>query len=108
MFGLVLMPSTFIIEDKLELVGRYQFAHSSEDTSVPKSSGSRGIRRVARNEGVNTGAGDQNHTFYLGLNYFLQGHNSKLMTGIEYEVIEGDVGRDLDGFTFWTAYRFYF
>ncbi len=107
-FGIVLLPSTFIIEDKLELVGRYQFGYSSEDSSVPRSSGSRGIRRVARNEGVDTGAGDQNHTFYLGLNYFLQGDNSKIMTGVEYEAISGDVGRDLDGYTFWTAYRFYF
>lgn len=107
-FGFVLMPSSFIIDDKLELVGRYQYGQSSEDTSVPKSSSSRGLRRVARNEGVGTGSGDENHTFYLGLNYFLQGHNSKIMTGVEYEDISGSVGRDLSGYTFWTAYRFYF
>ena len=107
-YGFVLMPSTFLIDGKVELVGRYQYGHSAADSAVPKSSSSRGLRRVARNEGVGTGAGDANHTFYLGLNYFLQDHNSKFMTGIEYEDISGSVGRDLSGYTFWTAYRFYF
>ena len=30
-----------------------------------------------------TQPGDENHTLYVGLNYFLKGHNLKFMTGVE-------------------------
>jgi len=107
-YGVVIMPSTFLVPEKLEAVFRYQWAHSTSADGVPKSSGSRGIRRVARNEGVGTGAGNDNHTFYAGLNYYLVDHYAKIMVGAEYEKIDGDIGRDLDGFTLWSAFRAYF
>ncbi|MEM9158640.1 MAG: porin [Verrucomicrobiota bacterium] len=106
-FGIVILP-TYPITEKLEAAFRYQFASSSAMTGVPKSSSSRGLRRVARNDGVGTGSGDENHTLYAGLNYYIEGDNLKLMTGIEYESIDGAPGLGIDGFTFWTALRTYF
>ena len=106
-FGVVILP-TYLISDKLEAVFRYQWARSSEMTSVPKSSSSRGLRRVARNDGLGTGSGDVNHTLYAGLNYYIAGDNLKVMTGIEYESIDGAPGRGIEGITFWTAIRTYF
>ena len=106
-FGFVILPS-FMINEKMEAVFRYQYGQSSDMTGVPKSSSSRGLRRVARNEGVGTGSGDENHTLYTGLNYYLEGHYAKIMTGVEYESIDGAPGRGIEGFTLWAAFRTYF
>ncbi|MFK7977050.1 MAG: porin [Halioglobus sp.] len=106
--GIVLLPSYYIVPKKLEAAFRYQWADSSADSGVPRSSSSRGIRRVAREEGVSTGSGDTYHAVYAGLNYYIAGENLKLMTGIEYETIEGDSARELDGVSFWLAARAYF
>lgn len=105
-YGLVIMPSKFIIEDKLEAVFRYQFAGASED-ALNAGSSSRGIRAIAKKDGVSTSKGDKNHTIYAGLNYYFCGHNSKAQFGVEHETLKGD-GEDLDGTTIWAAYRMYF
>lgn len=106
-YGIVLLPS-FYLTEKLEAAFRIHWAHSTSDGSVPVSSGSRGIRRVARNESLGTGAGDNNNSLYAGLNYYIESHYIKILTGIEYEQIDGNLGRDLDGFTLWSAFRMYF
>ena len=106
--GIVLLPTYEIIPNKLEAAFRYQWANSSADTGVPRSSSSRGIRRVARNEGVGTGSGEDYHAVYAGLNYYFAGDNLKVMTGVEYESISGDSDRELDGMTLWVAARIYF
>lgn len=107
-FGVVVLPTYDIVPDKLEAAFRYQWAHSSADSGVPRSSSSRGIRRVAAKEGFSTGNGDDYHALYAGLNYYIAGDNVKLMTGLEYETIKGDSRRELDGLTFWLAARIYF
>lgn len=106
--GLVVLPTYDLIEGKLEAAFRYQWARSGADTGVPRSSSSRGIRRVARKEGVGTGNGDNYHAVYAGLNYYIAGDNVKLMTGLEYETIRGESDSELDGTTFWLAARIYF
>lgn len=98
-YGLVVMPSTFIIPDKVEFVTRYQYAGSSADTLKL-------TKRYAR--GVEGGAGDSNHTLYAGLNYFFCDHNSKLQAGVEYETLENVAGDSADATTLWLAYRMYF
>lgn len=106
-YGFVVIPS-FYITEKLEAAFRYQYGHSTDMTGVPKSSSSRGLRRVARNDGVGTGSGDTNHTLYAGLNYYIEDHYLKVMTGVEYESIDGAPGRGVEGLTFWAAFRSYF
>ena len=106
--GIVVLPTYDIVPDKLEAAFRYQWASSSADSGVPRSSSSRGLRRVARKEGLQTGSGDDYHALYAGLNYYIAGDNVKLMSGIEYETIRGDSARELDGVTFWLAARIYF
>lgn len=107
-FGIVILPSFYIVDNTLEAAFRYQFAHSSADSGVPRSSSSRGLRRVARDEGQQTGNGDEYHALYAGLNFYLAGDNLKFMTGLEYENIEGDSATELDGISFWLAVRAYF
>ncbi len=108
-FGFVILPSFYIVDNKLEAAFRYQYAHSSDDTGVPRSSGSRGLRRIALQQRVQPGNGDEYQALYAGLNYYVAGDNLKFMTGLEYEDISGsDSTRELDGFTFWLAGRAYF
>lgn len=106
-YGFVVIPS-FYINEKLEATFRYQYGHSTDMTGVAKSSSSRGLRRVARNDGVGTGSGDVNHTLYAGLSYYIEEHYVKVMTGVEYESIDGAPGLGVEGFTFWAAFRSYF
>ena len=105
-YGVVIMPSTYLIEDKLEAVFRYQWAHSSGQNIRPNS---RNLRNVAGNELPARGIarGDDNHTFYAGLNYYLCDNNAKVMFGAEYETLDGDTV-DLEATTLWAAFRMYF
>ena len=107
-FGFVLLPSIYLIEDKLEAAFRYQYAGVSTDIGVPRSSGSRGLRRIALEEIFVTGNGDEYQAFYTGLNYYIAGNNLKLMMGAEYEDISGNPERELSGVTFWAGIRAYF
>lgn len=105
-YGIVIMPSKEIIEDRLEAVLRYQWARSSGDDLVRAQN--RNIRNVAQDDiGYNPKRGDNNHTIYAGLNYFLCGNNARLMAGVEYETVEGDRS-DLDAMTYWLAARLSF
>jgi len=105
-YGVVIMPSYELIEDQLEAVVRYQYAHASDNSLRPSK---RNIRNVAANE-VPAGflpRGNENQTFYAGLNYFICDHHAKVMLGAEYETLDGGDG-DLDATTLWAAFRAYF
>ncbi len=101
-YGLVIMPSTFLIEDRLEFVARYQYAASDGDNLKLTS-------RYAKRAGGDIGdKGDTNHTLYTGLNYYLCDHNYKFQIGVEYETMDQKDGDDADALTLWAAYRMYF
>jgi hypothetical protein len=106
--GIVLLPSVYLIPDKLEAAFRYQWSHASGDRLAPTSSGGRGLRAIALEEGVFPGAGSDYQALYAGLNYYLAGDNLKFMAGLEYEDISGISATELDGLTFWLAFRTFF
>ncbi len=105
-YGLVVMPSKFIVEDKVEFVARYQYQGSTEDEGIRMNS-----RYVRRSEigstDVGKGRGNSHQSLYAGLNYYFCGHNSKIMTGVEYEALNAEDG-DVTATTLWMAYRMYF
>ena len=105
-YGIVIMPSYEIIEDQLEAVFRYQWAESTGNTLQASK---RNIRNVAANEDPAgyLPRGDNNQTFYAGLNYFICDHHAKVMLGAEYETLDGGDG-DLEATTLWAAFRAYF
>jgi len=109
-YGFVIMPSTYLIEDKLEFVTRYAYQGSSDDQGIRTNS--RYFRAIHHGGNVNGGRGDSHHSVYAGLNYFLCGHNSKVMVGVEYETLDtpnaGGTRNDADATTLWAAYRLYF
>lgn len=108
-YGLIVMPSTFIIEDKLEFVARYQYQGSSQDEGIRTNSRyfRAGDNTSSAGADLNGGRGDDHHSIYTGLNYFLCGYNSQVMVGVEYEDLDTPAG-DADATTLWAAYRTYF
>jgi hypothetical protein len=110
-WGVVLMPTYWIAQDRLEAVFRYQYAHASEAEGIRLNS------RYARNAGhsrqenisdLYKGRGDEHHSAYLGLNYYFCGDNSKLMAGIEWDDINSENNDVYNGITYGLAYRMYF
>ena len=110
-WGVVLMPSYWITENRLEAVLRYQYAHASQDQGIRLNS------RYARNAGdtrkesiaaLRNGRGDEHHSVYLGLNYYFCENNSKIMAGIEWDDISSDGNDVYEGITYGLAYRMYF
>lgn len=103
-WGLVIIPSYWLVEDKWEAVARYSYQGSDESNGIRTNS-----RYARRDHGgeVNSGRGDEHHSIYAGLNYYLCGHKSKIMTGIEYETLDTG-GGEVDASTLWLAYRAYF
>jgi hypothetical protein len=105
-WGLVVMPYAWIIEDKLQGVFQYQYANSSasEGLRVNSRYGRAGKNAPAN---VNGGRGDQHHSLYAGLNYYLCGHNAKIQAGIEYQNMDTPAG-DFDTLTYLLAFRTFF
>lgn len=114
-WGVVIMPYYWLVEDKLQAVVRYQYAGSENAQGIRANS-----RYVRRDHGpvVNTnyalsgsGRGNEHHSIYGGLNYYLCGHNLKLQAGVEYEYLNvpgAGIDGDLTATTFWFALRSYF
>ena len=102
----VVTPYYFLIEDKLQASFQYQYAGSSQGEGIQTTS-----RYLARDQGagidVNDGLGDEHHSFYLGLNYLISGHNAKILTGIQYDDLKTPTGT-ITGTTLWFAYRTFF
>ena len=109
-YGVVVMPSTFLIEDKLEAVFRYQYAGSDGDNLRMSERNVNNVHQDVR--GFRIPRGDKNQSIYAGLNYYLCEDYAKIMIGAEYEKLEGiGIGPnpfEADALTFWTAFRMYF
>ena len=105
-WGLVVMPYCWIIQDKLQLVGQYQYEGSDEAQGVRVNS-RYGRARVDNGIDVNSGRGDSHHSFYGGLNYYLCGHNAKIQAGLEYQSMDTPKG-DFDTMTYVLAFRTFF
>ena len=101
-YGLILLP-TYDISDKLQLVGRYTYAKSDNDGLKAQK---RYERKVPLTDG---GYGEDYQSFYLGLNYYINDHKLKLMTGLEYADMDGGSdGGDYSGWTLFSGLRLYF
>ena len=104
--GLVLMPWYWLVEEKLQAVVQYQY--SGADQSEGIRTNSRYVRaRHSPGVNVNGGRGDELHTLYSGLNWYLCGHNTKIMAGIEYATLDTPAG-DVNALTYVMAFRAYF
>ena len=98
-YGASILSSTPLSE-KLELVGRSYYWAASEAEGV------RTNHRYATKETFNN-YGNSHGSLYAGLNYYLMGHHSMILTGLEWETLHSNGHRD-DMTTLWTSYRMFF
>lgn len=98
-----MVPSYFIIPDKLQVSLRYQYAHG-DDAGLQLQSR---YERLAPGVLSTKGAGEEYQSAYLGLNYLFYGNKLKLLTGIEYNQMKGGP-KDFSGWTYSTALRLAF
>ena len=103
-YGLVILP-TYDLTEKLQLVGRYQYAHGDNDSLRAQSRYERRVPDI-----TDGGHGEDYNAFYAGVNYYICGHKLKLMTGLEYSDLQDDAGDggDFEGWTLFTGLRMYF
>ena len=108
-WGFVVLPTYWLIDDKLEAVGRYQYQGSDNAQGIRLYS--RYVRRAddALNIGLpNGGRGDEHHSFYTGLNYYISGSRMKIMAGIQYDDITSGGDDIYNGLSLFAAFRSYF
>jgi hypothetical protein len=108
-WGVMVMPYYWIVEDKLQLVGQYQYGGADEAAGIRVNSryGRAAGTGAAPDADVNGGRGDEHHSFYTGLNYYLCGHNAKIQAGIEYQTMDTPIG-DFDTLTYLIGFRTFF
>jgi hypothetical protein len=91
--ALMLMPSYYVIRDKLEAVVRCQYAASDQ---------SNGIALMNRQDKtVGSFTGDAYDSAYMGLNYYIYGQKCKLMLGGQSDNLTGGTGKQA-GYRGWT------
>jgi phosphate-selective porin OprO/OprP len=96
--------TTWAITTKLELINVLELAASRDEN---------GIVLPSRYEALAPGAGDKMgdgyFACYSGLNYYIDGHRLKLMSGAKYSQLEGGPGGgDFDGWTWLAGLRMAF
>lgn len=106
LYGFVVIPTYWIVEDALQAVFQYQYSGASESEGIRNN-----VRYVRAQHttgvNVNDGRGDELHTLYAGINYHLCGDNAKIMAGIEHSSLDTPVG-DVTTLTYLIAFRGFF
>lgn len=110
-WGVVVLPYFWLVENRVQLVARYQYGGSEQSSGVRVNS------RYDRDIGglveapINEGRGNRHHATYLGANFHLCGDNLKILTGIERDWMNapgaGTEG-DFSSMTYWIAFRTFF
>lgn len=80
LFGFQLMPSYYLMKDKLQAVLRYTFITSEDEA---------GVRYARYDTEVTSARGDQYQELYAGLNYYIYGHKLKVQGGVQYATMDG-------------------
>ena len=98
-WGATIMPAIFLIEDKLQLVGRYHFADTDDNDGLILRP-----RYEQQAPDVPDIRGDEYHSFYAGLNYYLYTNRIKLMTGLEFASMKDHSSVDItaENYRGWT------
>lgn len=116
--GWYITPSMFVT-DKLQLVGRYEQGESDKARGLrapgrylQRADGLAVRETLGPNDEVvskvDPQRGDAYTAVYLGLNYYLNGNNHKLMTGVELAELDNTDAGTLSGTTVYGAWRMLF
>lgn len=102
-WGVILTPSYFLIDQKLQVIFRYQYAHGDNN----------GLKLQTRYESLASdirgtkSIGSDYNAAYLGLNWYLYGHKLKVTSGLEYSDLEGGP-KNFSGWTYFAGLRLAF
>lgn len=86
-YGGVFVPWMWIVKDKLQLVGRYQYARADETEGFQIQNRYAGGQHLPPTTDLDSGFGDENHSFYLGMNWTLCEESVRLMGGISHDLV---------------------
>jgi hypothetical protein len=97
----MLMPTYYIIQDKLEVIARYQYGSSDNPNGITT------LNRQVSTVGKFTG--DNYNSAYVGMNYYLNGQKAKLMVGAQYDELTGGTGKSANyrGWTTLVGFRIF-
>jgi phosphate-selective porin OprO/OprP len=102
-FGVSAMP-TYSFTKKLQLITTFEYACSPDENGVILP-----IRYEALSPGLEDKKGDAYFAGYAGLNYYIEGHRLKLMSGVKYSHLDGGPdGGDFNGWTWLAGVRILF
>ena len=105
--GAIVMPWYWIAKERLQVVARYQYARSDEMEGLRLDSRYIRAQHTPPDPDLDNGYGDENHSVYLGLNYFLCGDNAKIMGGVSYDNMSARTD-SIEAVTYLIAFRTYF
>ncbi len=99
--GVTLMPSFYIIPEKLEVITRYQYGSSDQANGITM------LNRQVSSVGKFTGS--KYDSAYVGLNYYIHGQKMKLMVGAQYDELTGGKGANANyrGWTTLVGFRMF-
>lgn len=89
LWGITAMPWVYLIEDKMQLVARYSYADTDDADGLVLRP-----RYEQFSKGLSKVTGDEYHSFYVGLNYYIHENNLKLMSGLEYSIMNEERSRN--------------
>ena len=97
LIGLALMPY-HNFNEKFQFVARYTYL---------KSFGENGVRLARYENRIESGRGDRYNEIFVGLNWFVYGHDFKFQTGFKYTVMDdrADDGGEYRGWGWTTGFR---
>jgi phosphate-selective porin OprO/OprP len=96
--------TTYSFTEKLQLLSVLELAGSRDENGVILPS-----RYEALSPGVGDKKGDAYFASYAGLNYYIDGHRLKLMSGVKYSHLDGGPGGgDFNGWTWLAGLRMAF
>jgi hypothetical protein len=105
--GAIVMPWYWIVKERLQIVARYQYARSDETEGFRLDNRYIRAQHMPPDPDLDNGYGDENHSVYLGLNYYLCGDNAKIMGGVSYDNMSARTD-NVEAVTYLIAFRTYF
>lgn len=106
-YGLMVLPRVWLVKDQLQLVGRYQYAAASESEGFQLPNRYLRALHEPPNLDLDNGFGDENHSFYLGLNWSICDDQIRVLPGIAYETLNTSTG-SFSATTYSLAFRTHF
>ena len=94
LYSFMVMPTYYIIPDKLEVIARYQYGTSDKPNGITTQN-----RQIST---VGKFTGDTYNSAYVGLNYYLYGQKAKFMVGGQYDELTGGTGKNAN-YRGWTT-----